>query len=160
MEPREVATVRWGALHSRAALYGTAVTRDPSGEVRLVNPLMPSGTAVQKWHSTTDYQALRDSPALPLLHQGRRYRLDPTIRTEPPDTAIFEVRCFDRFDRLLGARVLHPPEFAFDFPDDCHHYTIRLLNGGCDELRFTSFRLIEMTPGREPGKGGATDAEQ
>lgn len=144
----EIATVRWGLPSSPAALYGSALLIDPAaragaGELRLVNPLMPSGTILQEWHSSTDYRALRHSPTLPLLHPGRSYRLDPELRSDPPDTVLFELRCYDRFDRLLGAEVLRPPEHRFETPAACHHYTIRLVNAGCDELRFTSFTLRE-----------------
>jgi len=138
-----VHVVRWGGPNSRASLYGTALTMRASGEVHLVNRLMPSGTTMQEWYSFTDYQSVRDIPALPLLHHGRTYRLAPVIESDPPDTVLFEVRCFDRFDELVRVEVLHPPTYAFEYPEDCHHYTIRLVNAGCDELRFTSFALLE-----------------
>lgn len=144
MTDREIAAVRWGSPNSRASLYGTALTMAPSGDIRLVNRLMPSGTTMQEWHSFTDYQSIRESPALPLLRHGRRYRIEPAIESTPPDSVIFEVRCFDRFDALLRTDVLHAPEYAFDYPVDCHHYTIRLVNGGCDELRFHAFALLEL----------------
>ncbi|MBO9577878.1 MAG: accessory Sec system protein Asp3 [Microbacteriaceae bacterium] len=144
MGSAEIATVRWGALNSQASLYGTALTLEVSGAVRLANRLMPSGTTIQEWYSFTRYQSVRDIPALPLLHSGKTYRIEPAIEASPAGSVIFEVRCFDRFDVLLRADVLHPPSYAFEYPADCHHYTIRLMNGGCDELRFTSFSLLEV----------------
>lgn len=150
---REIATVRWGSLNSPAALYGTALTLDASGEVRLVNRLMPSGTTIQEWYSFTDYQSVRDTPALPLLRAGKTYRVDPAMGSSPPDSVIFEVRYFDRFDELVRADVLYPPSYAFEYPEDCHHYVIRLLNAGCDEFRFTTFRLLEATTTEREGHG-------
>ncbi|WP_345751017.1 accessory Sec system protein Asp3 [Microbacterium rhizophilus] len=144
MASDEIATVRWGSINSRASLYGSALSLDPSGEVRLVNRLMPSGTTMQEWYSFTDYQAVREAPTLPLLRHGGRYRIAPTIRSMPADSVVFEVRCFDRFDELLRVDVLYPPTYEFEYPRDCHHYTIRLMNAGCDELRFTSFTLLEV----------------
>jgi len=146
MTAREIATVRWGSPNARASLYGTALTLRASGEILLSNPLMPSGTTMQEWYSFTDYQTVRGTPTLPLLHQGKRYRLEPAIESIPAGTVIFEVRCFDRFDELVHAEVLHPPAYAFDYPE-CHHYTIRLVNGGCDELRFAAFTLSEVDDG-------------
>jgi accessory secretory protein Asp3 len=143
MTGREIATVRWGSLNGRASLYGTALTTDASGDVHLANRLMPSGTTIQEWYSFTDYQSVRDAPALPLLHHGTSYRLEPAIESSPDGTAIFDVRYFDRFNQPIRTEVLYPPEYAFEYPEESHHYTIRLLNGGCDELRFRSFRLIE-----------------
>jgi len=142
---REVATVRWGSPNSEASLYGTALTLATSGEVHLVNRLMPSGTTIQEWYSFTDYQSVRAAPALPLLHPGQTYRLDPGIESKPADSVIFDVRYFDRFDELVRVDVLYPPSYSFEYPPQCHHYTIRLVNAGCDELRFTSFRLLEDT---------------
>jgi accessory Sec system protein Asp3 len=143
MAGREIATVRWGSLNSQASLYGSALTLGRSGEVSLVNPLMPSGTIIQEWYSFTDYQSVRESPALPLLRPGKTYRIDPAIQSSPAGSVIFDVRCFDRLDDLVRADVLHPPSYSFEYPVGCHHYAIRLVNGGCDELRFTSFRLLE-----------------
>ena len=144
MTSREIATVRWGSPNSGASLYGTALTLKPSGEIRLVNHLMPSGTTIQEWYSFTDYQSVRDTPTLPLLHHGKKYRVHPQIESTPPDSVIFDVRYFDRFNDLVRAEVLYPPSYSFEYPDGCDHYTIRLVNGGCDQLRFTSFMLVEL----------------
>jgi accessory secretory protein Asp3 len=161
MTGREIATVRWGSPNSQASFYGTALTVKPSGEIHLVNHLMPSGTTIQEWYSFTDYQSVRDTPALPLLHHGKRYRIDPAIESDPPDSVIFDVRYFNRFNDLVGADVLHPPALEFEYPaDECHHYTIRLVNAGCDNLSFTSFTLLEaameaeMVTGMEAGNHG------
>lgn len=144
-----VATVRWGSVNSGASLYGTALDVAPSGEVHLINPLMPSGTIMQEWYSYTDYQAVRETPSLPLLLHDRSYRLEPALDAGPPDSVIFDVRFYDRFGEVVGTEVLHPPAYAFVYPRECHHYTIRLLNGGCDELRFRHFTLWEgETDGR------------
>lgn len=144
MTDREIAAVRWGSLNSLASLYGSALTLKDSGEVRLVNHLMPSGTTIQEWYSFTDFQSVRETPALPLLHHGKKYRLDQAIEASPPDSVIFDVRYFDRFNALVCADVLYPPSYSFEYPEECHHYTIRLLNAGCDELTFTSFTLLEV----------------
>jgi len=144
MTGREVATVRWGSPNSRASLYGTALTLKTSGEVHLVNPLMPSGTTIQEWYSFTDYQSVRDIPALPLLYDGKTYRLHPAIESTPAGSVIFDVRYFDRFNTLIRTDVLYPPSYSFEYPAEADHYTIRLVNAGCDELRFTSFTLEEV----------------
>jgi accessory secretory protein Asp3 len=143
MAAREIATVGWGGHNSQASLYGSALTLQASGDVHLVNRLMPSGTTIQEWYSFTDYQALREVPALPLLQHGRSYRLVPRAVSVPADTLAFQVRFFDRFAALVDAVMLYGPDYAFTYPADCHYYTIRLVNAGCDELRFTSLTLLE-----------------
>jgi len=143
MARTEIAVVRWGSLNSRQSLYGTALTLETSGDVRLVNRLMPSGTTMQEWYSFTDYQSVRGTPALPLLNPGSRYRLEPSLESTPADTVIFDVRYFDRFGAPLRTDVLYPPSYSFEYPVGCHHYTVRLVNGGCDELRFRCFALLE-----------------
>jgi accessory secretory protein Asp3 len=144
MARTEIQTVRWGDPNSRAALYGTALTMTASGDVHLVNRLMPGGTTLQEWYSFTDYQAVREAPVLPLLQRGRTYRIEPRIVSVPADAFFLEVRFLDRFDAVLRTEVLYAPDYAFDYPTDCHHYTIRLVNGGCDELHFTSLTLLEV----------------
>ncbi|MCL2466601.1 MAG: accessory Sec system protein Asp3 [Micrococcales bacterium] len=146
MTTNEVTTVRWGCPDSQMSLYGTALVLAASGEVALVNRLMPAGTTMQEWYSSTDYQAVRESPVLPLLHGGMTYRVVADATSVPAGTFFFEVRFFDRFDTLLSAVVLYPPEHSFGYPPDSHHYTIRLVNAGCDELRFTSLTLLEVEP--------------
>ena len=140
----EIATVGWGSHNSQASLYGSALTMQASGAVHLVNHLMPSGTTIQEWYSFTDYQSVRDTPVLPLLHHGKTYRIVLGAVSVPEGTFIVEVRYFDRFNGLVRTDVLYPPEYEFEYPADCHHYTIRLVNGGCDELHFTSLILFEV----------------
>ncbi len=143
MSARPIASVSWGRLHRKSALYGTELTVEIGDAVRLRNRLMPSGTVLQEWHSVTDYQSLRTTPRLPLLQQGRRYRIEPELASTPDSSVYFEVLCYDRFDELVHAEVLYSPGYAFGYPLECHHYTIRLRSGGCDELRFVSFTLWE-----------------
>jgi accessory secretory protein Asp3 len=142
---KRVVTVGWGSPNTPTSLYGSALTLEPSGTAHLVNPLMPSGTTLQQWHSSTDYQALREAPELPLLHHGKTYRVVPEISSVPADTFLLEVRYLDRFHAPVGTEVLYPPEYEFRYPEQCHHYTIRLVNAGCDELRFTSLTLLEVS---------------
>jgi accessory secretory protein Asp3 len=140
----EIVTVGWGSPNSQASLYGSALTVQASGAAHLVNHLMPAGTTIQEWYSFTDYQSVRDTPVLPLLHHGKTYRVVPRVMSVPEDTFIVEVRYFDRFNDLVGTDVVYPPKYEFEYPADCHYYTIRLVNGGCDELRFTSLTLLEV----------------
>jgi accessory secretory protein Asp3 len=144
MAGKEITTVGWGSPNSQASLYGSALTVEASGAAHLVNHLMPGGTTIQEWYSFTDYQSMRDTPVLPLLHHGKTYRIVPQVVSVPEDTFIVEVRYFDRFNELVRTDVLYPPDYEFEYPADCHCYTIRLVSGGCDELRFTSLTLLEV----------------
>ena len=143
MADREIARIRWSNPNSAQALYGTELTVEP-GAVRYVNRLMPSGTTIHEWHSFTDYQEVRNAPTLPLLHHGTTYRIDPEVESSPPGSVLFGVSYFDRFNEQLGSDVLYPPSYSFDYPPECHHYAIRMVNGGCDEVRFSSFAVIEV----------------
>lgn len=144
MADNEIVTVGWGSPNSQASLYGSALTLAASGAARLVNHLMPAGTTIQEWYSFTDYQSVRDTPVLPLLHHGKTYRVVPQIASVPENTFIVEVRYFDRLNELVGTHVVYPPGYEFEYPADCHYYSVRLVNGGCDELRFASLTLLEV----------------
>jgi accessory secretory protein Asp3 len=147
MANNEIANVGWGSPNSQASLYGSALRLEASGGAHLVNRFMPGGTTIQEWYSFTDYQSVRDTPVLPLLHHGKTYRVVPLVVSVPDDTFIVDVRYFDRFNELVRTDVLYPPEYEFEYPADCHYYTIRLVNAGCDELRFTSLTLLEVNAG-------------
>lgn len=149
MTGRKISAVGWGSPTTQDSLYGTALTMRATGEIHLVNDLMPSGTPLQEWYSFTDYQSVRGTPSLPLLHHRKRYRLDPVLTSNPRDTVYFALRFYDQFSELLRTDVLHPPHYAFEYPAQCHHYTVQLVNGGCDELRFTSFALLEVDDAQE-----------
>jgi accessory secretory protein Asp3 len=144
MANEEIETVGWGSVNSPESLYGSALRVEASGDAYLLNRLMPAGTTIQEWYSFTDYQSMRDTPVLPLLHRGKTYRIVPQVVSVPEEAFILEVRYFDRFNELTRSDVLYPPEYEFKYPGDCHSYTIRLVNGGCDELRFTSLTLLEV----------------
>jgi accessory secretory protein Asp3 len=139
-----IVTLGWGAPAAREALYGTALTIDASGACHLVNPLMPGGTVLQEWSSVTDYAADRATPVLPLLYTGRRYAVTVDAQSVPGGAFLVEVAFADRFGAALGTEVLYAPAFEFTYPLGAHHYTIRLVNAGCDELRFTSLSLAEV----------------
>src|SRR6202012_4135318 len=86
------------------------------------------------------------------------YRIVARIVSVPEDTFIIEVRYFDRFNELVRTHVLHAPEYEFEYPADCHYYAVRLVNGGCDELRFTSLTLLEAEEdGGQRGEEPAAD---
>lgn len=139
-----IATVAWGSLAGPESLYGSVLTLQPSGVVHLVNHLMPAGTTIQEWYSSTDYQATRDTPELPLLHGGAGYRITPAIVSVPEGTVLVEVRFFDRYRDVMRTEVLYAPDYEFSYPPHCYSYAIRLVNGGCDELHFTSLTLQEV----------------
>jgi accessory secretory protein Asp3 len=151
MSDREIAVVGWGELNSKDALYGSALTVTPSGEAHLVNHLMPSGTTLQEWYSFTDYQAVRDTPELPLLRHGARYRVVADVTSAPAGTTLLEVRFHDRFGDEVDRQVLHAPDHAFTYPPGGHSYTIRLVNAGCDEVWFRSLRLLEAPDEQQGG---------
>jgi len=141
---KEIETVGWGSPSGQACLYGSALRLEASGAAHLVNHLMPAGTTIQEWYSFTDSQLVWEVPVLPLLHHAKTYRLILGVVSVPEDTFVVEVRHFNRFKELVRTDVLYPPAYQFEYPAECHHYTIRLVNGGCDELRFTSLTLLEV----------------
>lgn len=144
MATNEIGTVTWGSPNGRHSLYGSSLRLDSSGVAHFVNPLMPAGMTAQEWYSFLDFQSVRDTPSLPLLHHGYTYRIVPDIVSVPEDTFILEVLHFDRFDSLVDTAVLYPPEYEFEFPAKSHYYTIRLVNAGCDEIHFVSLTLLEV----------------
>jgi accessory secretory protein Asp3 len=140
----EIVTVIWGDHNSTDSLYGSRLVFAADDSITLTNPLMPSGLVLQEWYAFTSYQQVRDTPDLPLLHHGKRYRVAMDMQPTPADTVVVEIQYFDDYSAPIRQQVLHGPDFAFDYPDDCHSYSIRLINGGCDGLAFRNLTLLEV----------------
>jgi len=147
MSDREIGAFYWGYSNTSSFLYGTDLIREANGDVHFDNHLMPAGTAIHEWFSYTDYQSNRDIPMLPFLYDGKTYRVEADVDTEPANTFDLEVLFFDRFEQLKKRIVLYPPLYAFVYPEDSYYYTIRLINAGCDALDFRSLKLIEVADG-------------
>jgi len=145
MNDREIGTFYWGNTNIQTFLYGTDLMRESLQRIHFVNHLMPAGTAIHEWYSYTDYVMNRDIPVLPFLYAGMTYRIEPDIQTKPEGTFLLELLIFDRSSQLMEKRVLYPPHYSFVYPQDCYYYTVRLTNAGCDELIFSSFKLIEVS---------------
>jgi accessory secretory protein Asp3 len=150
MSNREVGTFYWGNTNSQTFLYGTDLIREAMDHVHFVNYRMPAGTTIHEWYSYTDYQLNRDIPMLPFLYVNGTYRIEPDIKSIPEDTYMLEVLLYDRFEQLEEKRILYPPDYSFYYDCDSYfYYTIRLINAGCDELVFHSFKLIEVSEDAE-----------
>ena len=144
MKEKHIATLTWGQHHSLEGLYGSEVSILQSGDTRLVNSYMPSGTVIQRWYSSTDFQATRATPTLPLLYPGVTYRLAVLMSSVPDSTCIFEVQFFGRISQRIGRKFLHSPAECFVYPQSCYFYTIQMINAGCDELTFKSMDILEV----------------
>ena len=144
MKEQLITTVTWGQHHSLDSLYGSQISIHSNGAVLFVNQLMPSGTVIQQWYSSTDFQSTRATPTLPFLYPKSSYKLDVQMTSIPDKTCLFDVLFFGRVNQLIGKHILHNVDDIFLYPDEAYYYTIRMINAGCDEFTFNSFSIMKV----------------
>lgn len=141
MAEERIHTIYWGPVSSQANyLYGSVI-RYTGRSVYFENLRFASGKPIKTWLSRTNYQANRRSPELPLLHPGKRYRLEQNILIEPEGTAYFQLRYFNRQNEEIGREILRQGEEDFIYPEEAYTYTLTLVSGGCQRLHFKSLVL-------------------
>lgn len=122
-------------------MYGTSFQKKANNVVTFKNNLLPSGKILMKWESTTNYQSVREVPSLPMLLNGKRYRIKIDASVSPNNAAIFAIRFFDlqgiEFDKCVFTSL----EQSFTYPNRAVRYNVEIINGGCEEIIFRKFQI-------------------
>ncbi|MDW8765084.1 accessory Sec system protein Asp3 [Streptococcus suis] len=105
------------------------------------NPLMPPSFEIKRWYSRTNFQAKRQTPTLPILNRGEKYRLIVNAESYPENSFYIRVVFFNRFGKQVGFKILKTKDATFAYPKDAYSYDIALLNAGCEKLEFQSMVL-------------------
>ena len=133
----------WNRYQGQTYLYGTILdfAKDRSVTVRV--PLMPSGKVLYTWYSVRDFQRDREEPALPLLTEGRRYRITAYLESEPDDSVLLRIRFFNRQDTETGVFLPDGLSDLFTVPRGAFSYALELVKKGCETVRFHYVEIAE-----------------
>lgn len=137
----------WNRYQGQTYLYGTILdfARDRSVTVRV--PLMPSGKAIYTWYSMRSFQRDREEPALPILTEGRSYRITAYLESEPADSVLLRVRFYSAQDTETGMFLPDGLSDVFTVPHGTFSYTLELVKKGCETVRFDYVLITEEDNG-------------
>ena len=127
-------------------MFGSQIRHYSDGHVHFYNPLITSGTDIQRWLSLQNYQATRSQPSLPLLKKGETYRLYAKMETQPADSVFLKVIFLNRYNQKIDQIIAKSSELTFTYPEEAYSYEVSLLSAGLVEMDFW-YLTIEKTGG-------------
>ncbi len=146
--------IPWGPLTCQTYLYGTRLSADADGSIRLENRLIPPGQTVKVWDSRTNYQLQRCEPQLPLLEKGRKYRISVHAETEPAREMLLRVTFYDCTGKETGTVMLRcgteaDSSVGLNVPKGTGSYRIALLQNGWYQLHFRELEIVAEAGGTD-----------
>ncbi|AWL26656.1 accessory Sec system protein Asp3 [Streptococcus suis] len=144
MEGRLIQKIYWGdTANGGNYLYGSVIDHFDK-KVQFENLRFASGKPIKRWHSRTNYQGDRQSPNLPLLRPGYRYRIEHNYSVEPEGRAYIELQYFNRQGEVVGLDILKNGEQEFVYPADAFTYNMALVSAGCQRVYFSDIALYVL----------------
>lgn len=135
--------VYWDHYAQDAWLYGSTISFLPDGAVLFENGEMPPGFSVREWFSLMDYQEKRMEPQLPLLEEKKAYHILTRKMDEPENGSFLRLNFYDRQGELLDFCLLREEEGSFTYPEGAFSYSLQLVQGGAEKIRFRYLALME-----------------
>ena len=120
--------IKWGTDFNDNYNYGTTIDLLKNDFIRFSSPFMPAGTPIKTWYSKTEYHADRKSPMLPILMNGRKYKILLEAEFDNAHAAQLVIEFFD-INRDVIDKV-HFKDLAgnFTYPENAVTYTVQLVN--------------------------------
>lgn len=137
-----VVQIKWVNYVKNSYTFGSQVSF-LGDKVVFDNPLMSPSFNITSWSSRTNFQGQRTQPDLPLLKRGGHYHIHLEADIRPADSLYVKVTYFDRLGEEIGFEVLKDKNWYFTYPLKAFHYTIDLINAGCERLVFDHLELAE-----------------
>lgn len=129
---------------SSTYLYGSKLNFLADTSVVFQNELMSPGKGIVAWSSSTDYQADRISPQLPLLKEKHMYGIRLKAKSSPEKTVIMRIDFFGQDNSLIEKKYISDAEGEFLYPKGCYKYTVSLINAGCKSIHFKRIELFAL----------------
>ncbi len=133
--------IYWEDLGHTTAVQGAQVTFGIDGHVRYENPNLSPETIIRTWYCVTDYGRFGMEPELPILEEGRTYRLQAHWKSEPKDTAVLQIVFLDRMGKVTAVLPTEEEITTFTYPADTSAYKIELIQGGATAIDFDHIEL-------------------
>lgn len=137
-----VVKIKWVNFVKNTYTFGSQVSFIKD-KVVFENPLMSPSFTMTSWSSRTNFQGHRSQPDLPLLKRGGSYQVHLEATVRPADSLYVKVTYFDRLGEVIGFDVLKDQSWLFTYPLKAFHYTIDLINAGCEQLIFDYLEIAE-----------------
>lgn len=134
--------IKWENYAKNSYTFGSRISFK-DGQVIFDNPLMSPSFALTSWSSRTNFQAQRTQSDLPLLKRGSTYQVKLVADIHPANSLYVKVIYFDRLGETIGFEVLKDDHWQFTYPRDAFHYTIELINAGCERVVFDQLILAD-----------------
>ncbi len=137
----------WNRYQGQTYLYGTVLDFAKDRSVTARVPMMPSGKAIYTWYSVRNFQRDREEPALPILTEGRCYRITAYLESEPADSVLLRIRFYSAQDTETGMFLADGLSDVFTVPHGTFSYTLELVKKGCETVRFDHVLITEEDNG-------------
>lgn len=145
MMEEKIWRITWNEYTKDAYLYGSEISFPAKDHVIFKNELMPPGTVIKSWFSSTRYQSMRIEPTLPIIDGEARYHIVLEASAKPKNGLLLRILFFNRRNEEVGSRIIRDGEGDFQCPKDTFHYDIQLINGGAKEFHFSAITIAELT---------------
>ena len=134
---------------SLAYFYGSTIKQLAKDHVIFENPMMPSGAKYFRWDMIFSYVSAHETPKLPLLAHGHRYRVHLVAKTNREAGVFIRLLFFDTNSELITMKIFKDQEGTFTYPDNAYFYAVELVNAGASQLDFHRLDIMEVVDDEE-----------
>lgn len=135
-----IAQIYWNHMPN-TYLIGTKFNKHKNRSIDWQNPLVPFGRSLMEWESNVSYQAVKVTPDLPLLLNGKSYHISLKLKSFPTHSLLFRLTFFDLQGQKIKILNFSNREEDFTFPVEAATYTFEIINAGCQRLHFERLQI-------------------
>lgn len=128
------------------SVEGARIEYRAKDHITFYNPLISSGTIIKSWQMSFNYQGSRIQPDLPLLKQGKTYRLQAFLETQPVHTVYMKVQFLNRYGETVDSLIEKSNQVDFVYPKGAYSYSVSLLSAGLISMDFHYLKIEEVEP--------------
>ncbi len=139
--------IRWKEYLKDTYCYGSRIEFREDKSVVFINRLMPPGTVIHSWYSSTNFQRDKIEPSLPLIDGEGAYSITLNVDYSSDKSApiILRIIFFDRYGAEADSIIIRNRIAFFKPSIKTYSYKIELINGGNADFTFKSIILKEIS---------------
>lgn len=122
---------------------GSHISVSPKLKVDWSNSLMSPGKPIITWRSSYNFQGDRAIPQLPILQNGRKYRIRAHLTSKPLSSYLIRITFFDLQGTEIKRVEFRSHERSFVYPKDTVTYQIEIINTGMTALHFDRLDICD-----------------
>lgn len=136
--------IYWNEYTSETYLDGSVITFHKKNDVEFRNNLMPPGTVIKTWYSSTNYQLKRIEPSLPMIDGETEYQISANIDYPEGGSCLLRLVFFDKYEEEAGSMIIRQRNVRFRCPLKTFSYRMQLMNEGAPAFRFHYVTIKEV----------------